>query len=127
MQVSLRDNLPFVAITVSHQGESTSLSEVLIDTGSARTILAADFVAAIGISPAPSDVLYSIRGVGGTEVVFSRKIDFIQVGERRLSDFVIEVGGMDYGFEIDGILGMDFLCQGKAVLDLAQLTIEFAA
>ncbi len=127
MQVSLRDNLPFVAITVSYQGEHTSLSEVLIDTGSARTILAAEFVAAIGISPAPRDDLYSIRGVGGTEVVFSRKIDFIQVGERRLSDFVIEVGGMDYGFEIDGILGIDFLCQGKAVLDLAQLTIEFAA
>jgi hypothetical protein len=26
-----------------------------------------------------------------------------------LNDFTIEIGAMDYGFEIDGIVGLDFL------------------
>jgi len=38
------------------------------------------------------------------------------VGEHQLPKFEIEVGGMDYGFDIQGILGMDFLRQTRAVL-----------
>ena len=71
MQVSLKDNLPFVTLTVTYQGQSISLPEVLIDTGSAHTVLAADAVAAIGIALEPNDILYNIREVGGTEVVFN--------------------------------------------------------
>jgi hypothetical protein len=37
----------------------------------------------------------------------------------------IEVGGLDYGFELGGILGMDFLLASGARIDLQQLTIEF--
>jgi hypothetical protein len=32
---------------------------------------------------------------------------------------------MDYGFEIGGIVGMDFLSEAGAVLDLGSLTLEF--
>ncbi len=32
---------------------------------------------------------------------------------------------MDYGFEIQGILGMDFLRQTGAVISLKDLTVEF--
>jgi hypothetical protein len=70
--------------------------------------------------------LYAIRGVGGSEVVFARRVDFIQVGERRLADFEIEVGGMDYGFEINGILGMNFLVASEAVIDLKKLELRFS-
>jgi hypothetical protein len=98
---------------------------VLIDTGSARTIFAFDIVSGIKISPAPEDILYAIRGVGGMETVFSRPVDYIQVGERQLPQFEIEVGGMDYGFDIQGILGMDFLRQARAVLNLDELSLDF--
>ena len=50
----------------------------------------------------------------------------MQVGDRKLSDFRIEVGGMDYGFEINGILGMDFLTQAGAIINLYERRIEFA-
>ena len=67
-----------------------------------------------GIVPLPEDILHTLRGVGGTEVVFTRRPDSLQVGrEHRLTNFEIEVGGMDYGFEMHGILGMDFLIQGR--------------
>jgi hypothetical protein len=58
-------------------------------------------------------------------VVFSRQVDYLQLGERRLTDFEIEVGGMDYGFAINGILGMDFLTNARAIIDLGILTIQF--
>ena len=43
----------------------------------------------------------------------------------RLSNFWIEVGGMNYGFEINGIFGMDFLTRAAAIINLRELQIEF--
>ena len=125
MRLVLKDDLPFVTVTVAFKGMTTDMTQVLVDTGSASTILLADAVAAINILPLPEDRLYSIRGVGGSEAVFSRKVDYLQVGECRLPGFEIEVGGMDYGFEIDGILGMDFLTKAGTVIDLRKMEIQF--
>ncbi len=43
----------------------------------------------------------------------------------RLPHFKIEIGGMDYGFEINGILGMDFLIRAKAIINLPEMKIDF--
>ena len=59
------------------------IPQVLVDTGSATTLLAADIVATIGIVPLPQDVLYTLRGVGGTEVVFTRRLDALQEPSRK--------------------------------------------
>jgi hypothetical protein len=42
--------------------------------------------------PSPQDTLQVIRGIGGTEVVFKRRVDFLELGEFRLPNFEIEVG-----------------------------------
>jgi predicted aspartyl protease len=126
MRLTLRDDLPFVQVTVVHQGAELKIPNVLVDTGSATTILAADQVARIGIAPEPSDMLYTIRGVGGIEAVFTRRIGQLRIGQRAIPDFEIEVGGMDYGFEIQGILGMDFLLQAGAIINLHDLGLEFS-
>jgi predicted aspartyl protease len=97
----------------------------LVDTGSVSTILAADILVRIGIEPSPEDTLHTIRGIGGIEVVYLRKVDFLEVGENKVTDFEIEVGGMDYGFEIRGILGMDFLMASGAIIDLDGMQITF--
>ena len=111
MQLWLQDKVPFTTVTIAY---------------SASSIMAADIVAAIQIVPLPQDTLRVIRGVGGSEAVFIRRVDYLQVGERSLSDFEIEVGGMDYGFEINGILGMDFLLQAGAIINLRDIRIGFA-
>ncbi len=126
MQLSLKYDLPFVAIVISYRGKTREVPNVLVDTGSGSTILSADVVSEIGIVPEPEDTLYNIRGVGGNEVVFSRRVDSIQTDAGRISDFEIEVGGMDYGFEINGILGMDFLLRAGVIIDLKELRMEFA-
>jgi len=125
MQLSLRDNLPFVAVTIAYSGHTVEAKHVLIDTGSATTILSADVVAGIQVVPSPDDELHIIRGIGGSEVVFSRVVDYLQIGENRLPTFEVEVGGMDYGFQIDGILGMDSLTQMGAIINLCEMQLSF--
>jgi len=72
-----------------------------------------------------TDILYTIRGVGGIEAVFTRRIGRLPIGRREVTDFEVKVGGMDYGFEIQGILGMDFLLQAGAIINLRDLSLEF--
>ena len=127
MQLTLKDDLPFITITVAYRGAEIRIPHVLVDTGSASTILSADLMRQIGLTPQPDDTLYTIRGVGGTEVVFTRRVDYLQLGRQRLNQFQLEVGGMDYGFEINGILGMDGLLRAGAIINLHQLELEVAA
>ncbi|HEX5061730.1 MAG TPA: hypothetical protein VFV99_20325, partial [Kofleriaceae bacterium] len=42
------------------------------------------------------------------------------------TNFELEIGEMDYGFSLGGILGMDFLRAAGARIDLDHLTIDFA-
>jgi len=127
MQLSLKYNLPFVTIAIVYKGVTLDVPDVLIDTGSGSTILSADAVASVQIIPSPEDTLCTIRGVGGSEVVFTRKVDCLKIGEQSIADFEIEVGGMDYGFEINGILGMDFLTRSRAIINLQEMRIKFAS
>ena len=127
MHIELKDSLPFVSVTVAYKGASLHIPDILIDTGSCSTILSADIVSGIQLTPSPEDIIYAIRGVGGSEVVFSRTVDFLRVGEKTLSDFQIEIGGMDYGFDINGILGMDFLIGSQAFINLQSMDLRFAS
>jgi len=51
MRLQLQDNLPFTAVTLYYRGQSIETPNVLIDTGSATTILAADAVHKVQIVP----------------------------------------------------------------------------
>ncbi len=118
-------DLPFTTVTLSYDGRAMDIPWVLIDTGSATTVLSTDLVSEVGIEPLPNDRLRTLRGVGGIESVFTRKVDRLQVGGTAVEDCEIEVGGMDYGFEINGVLGMNFLRRTGAVIDLREMTIAF--
>jgi predicted aspartyl protease len=126
VKLLLKDNIPFVNIQLKHNKNEVQITDVLVDTGSGTTILSADMVQKVQISPSPNDKLYVIRGVGGNEVVFARKVDKILIGDCSIENFEVEIGGMDYGFNINGILGMDFLLQSGAIINLADVNMEFA-
>jgi predicted aspartyl protease len=125
MQLTLQDDLAFTRLTITYQGRMIDVDHVLIDTGSASTLLAAREVASLGIVPEMDDIVYAVRGVGGSEAVFIRRVDRVAVETHALTDFEIEVGSMNYGFDLNGILGMDFLTQAGAVINLRDLTLEF--
>ncbi len=121
MKIRLRDGLPYVTASLAYQEQQLSFRNVLLDTGSAGAIFSTDKVLTIDLTYEPDDSVHRIRGIGGTEFVFTKRGDCLAVGELQVNDFQIEVGAMDYDFDIDGIIGMDFLIQVGAIIDLAKL------
>jgi len=125
MKLLMRYNLPFIKIKVGYRNLSIDIPNILLDTGSATTILNADILYSIGVKPEANDTTSQIVGIGGEESVYHKIIDFIQLDNKLLYDFKIDVGILDYGFEIDGILGMDFLLEANAIIDLKMKVILF--
>ncbi len=127
MNIQLRDGLPFVTVSVTYQGQTALLANGLLDTGSAGTVLSTDRLLEIGLTMEPQDPLYRIHGVGGSEFVFGKAVDRIELDELHVENFKIEVGALAYGIELNGILGLDFLLAVGANIDLARLQISPAA
>lgn len=124
MNIRVRDGLPFVSASVIYRGQDLELRNVIIDTGSAGTVMSADTLAPIGVRLEPEDPIHRIQGVGGSEFVFGKCLDSFSVGALHVAAFEVEVGAMDYGFELDGIVGMDFLLRVGAIIDLGNLEIR---
>lgn len=123
MNIDIRYGLPFVEVTICYRGKELHLEKVLLDTGSAGTIFNADAVDVVGVKVEPGDFMNKIRGVGGIEVVYSKLFDFIKVGVAVLPAFEVEIGDMNYGMEIDGILGFDFIHSAGLMIDAKELNV----
>lgn len=123
MNLNIRHDLPFVTATIRYRGQDLELENVLLDTGSAGTVFHVDRLMTVGLLMESEDMIRIIRGVGGTEFVFSKRVDGLSVGNLGVGHFDIEVGGMDCGFALDGIIGLDFLRAIRAKIDLGALTI----
>nr|WP_279233113.1 retropepsin-like aspartic protease [Marinisporobacter balticus] len=106
-----------------HNNKKVTLKNVLIDTGSASTIISSDVAIDLDLGPSPEDELFRIRGVGGSEYVYEKHIDKIQLETVIVSNLKLDVGAMDYGFDIDAILGMDFLKKAKVVIDIDKMML----
>lgn len=124
MNIRLREGLLFVAIKLEFQGRRLELHDCLLDTGSAGTIFSTDRLLLLGIQYEPNDVVHQIHGIGGTEFVFTKKIDRLSLDDLTVVDFEIEVGAMEYGFLMDGIIGLDFLLAVRSIIDLDQMQIK---
>jgi predicted aspartyl protease len=118
MNIDIIYGLPFVAVPICYRDQELLLKHVLLDTGSAGTVFNADIVDEIGVRVEPGDLLNTIRGVGGVEVVYSKRFDFVRIGEISLQGIEVEIGEMDYGMQIDGILGFDFIRSAGLVINL---------
>jgi predicted aspartyl protease len=123
MKICLQDGLPYVTISLVYKSQQLKIENVLIDTGSCGTIFSIDKVLEIGLEYETDDIVYRIRGIGGSEFVFIKKVDSLSLGELSVDDFEIEIGAMEYGFDLDGIIGMDFIEKVKAIIDFSRLEI----
>lgn len=52
-----------------------------------------------------------------------KNIDRLSLGNLEIRNFIIEIGVMDYGFEINGIIGLDFLKEVGAIIDLRKMIV----
>ncbi len=126
MNIRLRHGLPYVSVSLSHLGKQALLKNTLIHTGSTGTVFSIDKVIPLGLQAEPDDPIREIRGVGGTEFVFIKikQIDFLSFGDFIMNNFKIEIGAMNYGFDIDDIIGLDVLLQDKVIIDFKQMIIQ---
>ena len=119
----LRKKLPFISIAAVHNGIEFKIDNVLVDTGSAATILASDYIREFGIDSEPEDKVRKIVGVGGNEYVIEKRIDALIIDSVSIEDSIIQVGDMDYGFGINGIIGGDLLIRTKMIIDYEKCAI----
>jgi Aspartyl protease len=125
--IQIVDGLPFVAVTLQVQGQTLVLEHVLLDTGSGGTVFKTDDLKRLGLVLLPTDRLRFLRGIGGDEAVIEKSIESMQVGLLVATPFTIQVGAVDYGIAMDGILGLDFLLHTQAVIDLNSRQLRSAS
>lgn len=122
--IEIISGMPFIKLKVWNNDLSMDLNNVLIDTGSASTILKLDVVEEIGLTVNSGDHLGRISGVGGSEFVFFKTVQALEVNGIKVENFQVDIGVMNYGFEFDGIIGMDFLLNIKSVIDLDEMVMK---
>lgn len=123
MKIHLHQGLGYVTVSLAYQGRSLTLNNILLDTGSAGSIFSVDKMLEIGMRLEPQDAIRRIQGVGGSEFVFIKKLERLSLGEFSIRNFDVEIGAMHYGIELNGIIGMNFLLQVGAIINLKKLEI----
>lgn len=123
IKLKLNYGLPFCSVKLYYKDKNIIIDNVLLDTGSGGTVFKMDIVEKIGVTIENDDTIETISGVGGSEFVYKKNIDSIILGDLRIDNFKVEIGVMDYGFDINGILGMNFLKKVGAVINLDQMEI----
>ncbi|QJD84007.1 retropepsin-like aspartic protease [Cohnella herbarum] len=126
MKFELKHGLPFVEMLFTHRGIKRIVPNILIDTGSATTLLSAEIALEIGLEPELTDLIRTMRGVGGAEYVYEKKIDRLKLENVSIRNYTIQIGDMDYGLDINGILGTDFLLETRAVLDMVKMELTLS-
>jgi hypothetical protein len=61
--------------------------------------------------------------VGGNEYVIEKRIDALIIDSVSIKDCIIQIGEMDYGFGINGIIGGDLLMRTKMLIDYEKCAI----
>ncbi|MFB9277982.1 aspartyl protease family protein [Cohnella cellulosilytica] len=128
MKINIQHGLPIVSLTLTHNNHSIVLPNVLFDTGCAATVFDTDGLAQIGIY---IDFINGrarrMYGVGGTsEICYEQTIPELQIENRTLNDFPIQLGSIQESYGFHGILGIDFMVKAKCKVDFETMKIKLA-
>ena len=123
-KLTIEDGLLLTDMELTFNGHLLHLQRVLVDTGSGSTVVSTDLAESIGIVAEENDMIYRISGVGGSEFVYSKTVDSVKIGDMQTEGFALEIGAMNYGFDLDGIIGLDLLQQLKAVINIDKLLLQ---
>ncbi|MDQ0191591.1 retropepsin-like domain-containing protein [Alicyclobacillus cycloheptanicus] len=123
MRVKYREGLLFTTVTLTHGGHTLAVSDVIVDTGAAQSLISTDAVDEIFQRYEPSDKLVTLGGIGGDAVSVRRKIDLVQLDDFSARDFFIDFASMAMHPGINGLLGMDILTAGRYTIDLGDMRV----
>ena len=120
IQLRLEHGLILCSLDIMIDKKNLFLENVLVDTGSATTLINSNHSEFDG-----SETISKAYGVGGYETILKKKINCLEIDGVAINDFKISLGEMDYGIELDCILGLDIMNVLGAVIDLKSLKIYF--
>ena len=125
MNIKFINGLPIVSINLEHHQKSLQLDNVLLDTGSAKTIFDTDIVREIGLNiDYINGKTVKMYGVGGlSEICFQQNVDQIKIQDMPIKNFQIQLGITNETYGFDGILGSDVLLELKLLIDYSQMKV----
>ena len=98
------------------------LKNVLLDTGSATTLINSDYINFDG-----NEELINVHGVGGYESVLMKSFKSISINNgTTVHDVLLCVGEMDYGIDIDLLIGLDLLKVLNADISIKNMCLKFS-
>ncbi|MEK4514177.1 hypothetical protein NSS64_02770 [Paenibacillus sp. FSL H8-0122] len=126
MKLHLLHGLPIVSLTLTHEGKSSSLRNLLFDTGCAATVFDSDLLAVISINidfiNGKAKRMYGVEGT--SEICYEQQIPNFCIEDIDLSDFPIQLGSIQEPYGFDGIIGIDFMMRTKCKVNFETMTIE---
>jgi len=122
MQFIEHDGLIFIPITLGYNSKSYQVTDCILDTGSAGTIIDVDL---IGFNPKIPGILKRLHGIGGHQDVVAQQVGFIKIENCRLENILVEFGDLKNSYGIKGILGTNLLRFINFYLNFNQREIEF--
>lgn len=122
MKIDYRDGLLFTDITIQYNGLKKVIHNIVIDTGASFTLISQDEVDDLGINVTLGDDIIASYGLGGKEHAFIKTVQSIEVGDYVLNDVPLDFTSFKY-HNINGLLGLDILMNGKFNIDLFNLEL----
>jgi hypothetical protein len=122
MKLELVNRLLELEMTISFKGKTKLIDKLVIDTGAAHTLLLTDIVEDLGIYFENGDPLVSAFGIGGEEYSFRKGVDFIKLGTHEIPGMKLDFGDLE-DWDINGLIGLDILMDGKFIIDLEKLEL----
>lgn len=119
INLKLKHSLLFCELDITIDNKKVHLNNVLIDTGSATTLINSDYILLDG-----SEKFINIYGVGGYEAVLNKHFDTISLNNIPLNNMVLSVGELDYGINIDMLIGLDLLKLLNTNISIKDMTLE---
>jgi predicted aspartyl protease len=122
MQIKYREGLLFTEISIQFDGRTKVIDNIVIDTGASHTLISQDEVDDIGIRVTLEDDIITSYGIGGKEHAFVKAVQLVRVGDYTFRDIQLEFTSFKY-HNINGLLGLDILMNGKFNIDLDKLEL----
>lgn len=121
---TLEEGLLFITVVLHMNDKILQLDKVLVDSGSSACMFDTLDIFKLGITFDGSEQIRKMSGIGGDEYVLEKTIDAIEIDGVLSAKWVIQLGDIQYGFGIRGVIGSDLLSNLGALLDYQTQTLK---
>ena len=119
IKLRYQNYLLFCSLDLKINNQNLHLENVLIDTGSATTLINADYILLDG-----NEKIKNAQGIGGYEKILVKNFETLKLNDISLKNICLSIGDMDYGIDIDLLIGLDILKILNANINVKNMTLE---